>query len=79
MNRPPGSLEESHRHGEACIANISARERRRRLAAGGVQFVVALAVLAALAATGANRSWRLALLPLWWGAAVGVFQWRDKT
>ena len=79
MNTPPSSLEESHPHGEVCIANISARERRKRLVAGVVQFVVGLAVLAVLVATGTNRWWRLALLPLFWGAAVGVFQWRDKT
>jgi hypothetical protein len=79
MNTPPSSLEESHPRGEVCIANISARERRKRLVAGVVQFVVGLAVLAVLVATGTNRWWRLALLPLFWGAAVGVFQWRDKT
>jgi len=35
--------------------------------------------LAALIATGADRGWRLTLLLLFWGAASGFFQWRDKT
>lgn len=65
--------------GEVCIANISPRERRRRLIGGIVQFTVTLAVLAALIATGAHRLWRLPLLLLFWGAATGYFQWRDKT
>ena len=63
----------------ACIPNISLRERRRRLAGGIVSFVVSLAILAALVARGANRWWRLPLFLLFWGAAVGFFQWRDKT
>ena len=63
----------------ACIPNISLRERRRRLAGGIVSFVVSLAILAALMARGANRWWRLPLFLLFWGAASGFFQWRDKT
>jgi hypothetical protein len=35
--------------------------------------------LAALIELGADRWWRLALLPMFYGAAVGYFQWRDKT
>jgi hypothetical protein len=65
--------------GEICIANISPRERRKRLAAGGIQFVISLAVLAVLTATGVGRWWRLPLLLLFWAAAMGFFQWRDKT
>ena len=62
----------------ACIPNISLRERRRRLAGGIVSFVVSLAILATLMARGANRWWRLPLFLLFWGAASGFFQWRDK-
>jgi len=64
---------------EACIPNISPRERRKRLAGGVITFVISLTVLAVLVLTGASRWWRLALLPLFWGAASGFFQWRDKT
>ena len=63
----------------ACIPNISPREQRRRLAGGVVSFVVSLAILSALVARGANRWWRLPLVLLFWSAAVGFFQWRDKT
>jgi fatty acid desaturase len=64
---------------EVCIPNISTRERRKRLASGVIMFAICLAILAALMATGASRWWRLALLPLFAGAASGFFQWRDKT
>ena len=64
---------------ETCIPNIGPAERRKRLVAGGIQFAVALAVLAVLLAAGTDRWWRLSLLILFWGAAAGFFQWRDKT
>jgi fatty acid desaturase len=64
---------------ELCIPNISLAERRKRLAAGGIQFAVALIILAALIATGVDRWWRLLLFLIFWGAASGFFQWRDKT
>lgn len=63
----------------ACIANISLSERRKRLASGLVMFAASFIVLVALIAIGASRWWRLALFPLFWGAASGFFQWRDKT
>lgn len=65
--------------GEICLPNISARERRRRLAAGFIQFFLSLVVLALLIASGADRWWRLALFPMVASAAVGYFQWRDQT
>ncbi len=64
---------------DACTPNISTLERRKRLFGGIVAFVIALAVLTALIATGASRWWRLALYPLFAGATSGFFQWRDKT
>ena len=65
--------------GDACTPNISPAERRKRLIGGVVAFVLALAVLGVLLLTGASRWWRLALYPLFIGATVGFFQWRDKT
>ena len=65
--------------GEICIANISPRERRRRLIGGAVQLAISLAVLTGLLVTGASRWWRLILYPLFGAAAAGYFQWRDKT
>jgi hypothetical protein len=62
-----------------CIANLSPHERTKRLVAGAIPFVIGLVMLAVLAGTRADRWWRLMLLPLFWGAAVGFFQWRDET
>ncbi len=65
--------------GDFCIPNISPRERRKRLVFGVVSLALSLAMLAALIGLGADRWWRLALLPLFISAATGFFQWRDKT
>ena len=65
--------------GDICIPNISPRERRKRLAGGVIQLLISLVVFAVLIAVGADRWWRLILLPMFWGAAGGFFQWRDKT
>jgi len=65
--------------GEVCVANISPSERRKRLRFGLIQFILSLIVLAALLAFGADRLWRLPLLFMFWAAAVGYFQARDKT
>ena len=64
---------------QVCIANISPKERRKRLESGIVTAVISLVVLAVLVATGVNPWWRLTLFPLFAGAASGYFQWRDKT
>jgi len=65
--------------GEVCIANISPRERSRRLKAGAIQFALGLVILGALMAFGASRGWRILVLPFFAGASFGFFQWRDKT
>lgn len=65
--------------GEVCIPNISTRERRKRLASGVISLVLAVIILAVLIAGGASQWWRLVLFPLFFGAASGFFQWRDKT
>ena len=72
---PTGSADS----GEICIPNISARERRKRLAGGATSLILVLVGLTMLMASGASQWWRLALFPLLWGAALGFFQWRDKT
>ena len=65
--------------GEVCIPNISTKERQKRLLSGVIMLVPSLVVLAVLIATGVSPWWRLALFPLFAGAASGFFQWRDKT
>jgi hypothetical protein len=64
---------------EQCASNISVAEQRKRLASGVIGIALGLAILVVLLVVGADRLWRLALLPEFWGAASGYFQWRDKT
>jgi len=65
--------------GEICIANISPRERLKRLIGGVIPFVIALAILTWLISADADRLWRLPLFLLFVAAGSGFFQWRDKT
>jgi hypothetical protein len=66
-------------NGEICIANISPLERQKRLRFGITQFIISLVILSALIVLGVDRLWRLPLLFMFWAAAVGYFQARDKT
>jgi hypothetical protein len=79
--RPESVTPNDHEHEneEACIANISARERMKRLIGGVIPFVIALAILTWLISTNADRLWRLPIFLLFVSAASGFFQWRDKT
>ncbi len=64
---------------EVCIANISPRERLKRLIGGVIPFAIAVGILSWLFAIHADRWWRLPLFFLFAAAATGFFQWRDKT
>ncbi len=77
--RTRGRRRAAPQSGEVCIANISPSERRKRLTFGVVQLIIGLAILALLITTDASRWWRLGLLLIFWSAALGFFQWRDKT
>jgi hypothetical protein len=72
-------MAETYAEGAVCIPNISPPERKKRLIGGVIQSAVALGVLSIMLARGIDRRWRLALFPVWFGAATGYFQWRDKT
>ena len=65
--------------GEVCIANISPLERQKRLKFGIQQFVITLVILGVMIVFGVDPLWRLLLLFLFWPAAIGYFQARDKT
>ena len=65
--------------GETCIANISPRERLKRLIGGVIPFVIAVGALAWMISADADRLWRLPLFLLFVAAGSGFFQWRDKT
>ena len=75
----PGPSWPERKDGMECASNISPAEQRKRLASGVIGMALGAAILAVLLFTGADRLWRLALLPVFWGAASGYFQWRDKT
>lgn len=76
LNSAPQKDEEV---GEVCIANISPAERKKRMQFGIQQLVITLVILVALMAFGVNHFWRLPLLLLFWAAATGYFQAKDKT
>ena len=64
---------------QACIPNIGPKQQRRRLLLGAVSLAAAVAAAAAFAAAGAGIAARaLVALPLY-GAALGFFQFREKT
>lgn len=64
---------------EVCIANISPKERRKRLLFAIQQFVVTLVVLGVMMALGLHPIWRLLLFFLFSAATVSYFQVLDKT
>jgi len=68
-----------HDDEQACVPNISPRERLKRLIGGVIPFVIALAILTWQISTDIDRLWRLPLFILFVSAASGFFQWRDKT
>jgi len=65
--------------GEVCIANISPKERQKRMRFGVIQFLVSLVVLITLVMFDVNPLWRLALYFMFSAAAAGYFQAKDKT
>ena len=65
--------------GGACIPNIDAAGRRRRLWAGIIELVVGFGILGVLLALHLNPLWRLPLLLVFWGGAISIYQWRDHT
>lgn len=75
----PAPGDPAHPVGSACIANISPRERMKRLISGVVPFLIAAAILGWQITANVDRLWRLPLFLLFVLAASGFFQWRDKT
>jgi hypothetical protein len=74
-----GSSNRQEETREVCIANISSLERQKRLQFGIRQLIITLAILGIMILLHLNPLWRLSLLFLFWAAAIGYFQARDKT
>jgi hypothetical protein len=64
---------------EVCIANISPKERKKRLDFAIRNLIFALSILALLLILDINPLWRLPLFLLFVASASSFFQWRDKT
>lgn len=63
----------------ACVANIGARLRRRRMRFGVALLMAGAGFVVLLTGIEVHRLWRLALFLPFWAGAVGVFQARGKT
>ncbi len=64
---------------DVCIANISPKERKKRLNFGIIQFIFGFVVLAVLLLVDVDKVWRLPLFIVFASAAVSCFQSYDKT
>lgn len=65
--------------GNACIANISPRERKKRQQFGSLQIIFGVVILAILLLFGADKTWRLPLFFMFASGASSIFQALDKT
>ena len=65
--------------GEVCIANISPKERKKRMRFAVQQLVVTLFVLGALVILDVNPLWRLLLFFMFSAATTSYIQALDKT
>ena len=63
----------------ARVANIGGAERRKRLVFGITALGVGVVIAVLLISIRAPLVWRLPLFLLFFAAALGVFQSRDKT
>jgi hypothetical protein len=73
----PGSASQPQE--QVCVANIDTAGRRQRLMAGVIELVFGLGILGVMLAVHADPLWRLPLFLVFWGAAIGFFQWRERT
>ena len=63
----------------ACVPNIGPGQQRRRLLLGSASLAAAVALALALAAADAVLPLRAIVLLPFYGAALGFFQFREKT
>lgn len=70
---------EGNDSGNACIANISPRERKKRRQFGIMQISFGVIFLATLLLFGVDKPWRLLVLMPFAAGASSIFQALDKT
>ncbi len=70
---------EGNEPADACIPNISPRERRKRMRFGIAQLAITSVILLAMLLFGADKLWRLPLFALYSAGTVSIFQAFDKT
>lgn len=70
---------EGNDSGNACIANISPSERKKRQQFGTMQIIFGVVFLAALLLFGADKPWRLLVFMPFAAGASSIFQALDKT
>jgi hypothetical protein len=63
----------------ACVANIGPKGRRRRLEVGLVGMAFSLVATAVVVFGEASPLFAIAVIPLWWVSALGLFQAREQT
>ena len=71
--------EEGEGETEVCIANISPKERKKRLNFAIQNLILTLSILAILLILDVNPLWRLPLFFMFASSASSFFQCRDKT
>lgn len=70
---------EGNEPADACIANISPKERQKRMKFGIMQVVFGVVILAVLLLLGTDKAWRLPLFFMFAAGASSIFQALDKT
>ena len=75
----PPSSQQDEEAGEVCIANISPKERKKRVRFAVRQLIVTLSVLGILVWLDINPLWRLPLFFMFSAATTSYIQALDKT
>lgn len=70
---------EGNEPADVCIANISPKERQKRMQFGIMQIVFGIIILTILLLLGADNAWRLPLFFIFAAGASSIFQALDKT
>ena len=70
---------EGNEPADVCIANISPKERQKRMRFGIIQLAITFIIFAAMLVFGADKLWRLPLFAMFSAGAVSIFQALDKT